>query len=236
MGDIIFITGGARCGKSLYAEELAGKLGEKVCYIATADAGDGEMKERIKQHRKRRPAGWETVEEPINMAEAVDKLAQFDAVILDCLTLWLNNLIGVDYKDPAILDDAKNLIAGIRSHPSPFIVVSNETGWGIVPVNPVARRFRDLAGVNPGTAVSLLPGGTGRRPAALGGKRRRARDDVDGALVAGVPGGAGDEESGDGQPWPLPDGLHSPVDSSVPDRSQGVFRVCSREPVGAPVG
>ena len=146
MGDIIFITGGARSGKSRYAEVLAGKTGGRICYLATADAGDGEMQDRIEQHKKRRPAGWDTVEEPENLTDAVKGLDRYDTVILDCLTLSLNNLLGLNYEDAAILNVAEKLIAGILSHPSPFIVVSNETGWGIVPVNQLARRFRDLAG------------------------------------------------------------------------------------------
>jgi len=146
---LIFITGGARSGKSKLALQLAERAGGKVAFIATARAGDDEMAERILIHRKSRPKEWITVEEPIDVPWAISKAADHDLVIIDCLTLLLSNLM-LDSSSlnetGGILDKMEDLVKASRSFKGTVIVVSNEVGMGIVPENELARKFRDLAG------------------------------------------------------------------------------------------
>jgi adenosylcobinamide kinase/adenosylcobinamide-phosphate guanylyltransferase len=116
-----------------------------VRFIATARAGDDEMRQRIELHRARRPPSWTVVEEPIELAGAIRDAAAGEVLVIDCVTLWISNLM-VERDDPTILelvDDAVDLAAG---HPGPAIVVSNEVGSGLVPMDPIGRRFRDLQG------------------------------------------------------------------------------------------
>jgi len=144
MGRLIFITGGARSGKSSFAlREASGTDGRKV-YIATAVDGDSEMQERIERHRRDRGRGWDTLEEPLKVADAARAAAdRYDVIVLDCLTLWLSNLMegGLNVEH-----EGDVLCGTLSSLPCPVYVVSNEVGMGIVPENAVARRFRDLAG------------------------------------------------------------------------------------------
>jgi adenosylcobinamide kinase/adenosylcobinamide-phosphate guanylyltransferase len=118
--------------------------GRPVRFVATAEAGDEEMAQRIARHRRHRPPGWETVEEPTELAEVVRSAAADTFVLVDCLTLWVSNLLAEP--DDAILDRADLLAAALADRPGPAVVVSNEVGWGIVPENAVARRYRDLLG------------------------------------------------------------------------------------------
>lgn len=144
MGKSILVTGGARSGKSAFSERLALSLGPRPVYIATAEAGDGEMAARIEAHRARRGPEWRLVEAPLALAEAL--AASDDGTtprLVDCLTLWLTNLILADRPwEPA----AEALAAGLAAQSGPVVLVTNEVGAGIVPENALARRFRDAAG------------------------------------------------------------------------------------------
>ncbi len=135
---LTLVLGGARSGKSRYAEALL--PAPPRIYIATAQAFDGEMRARIAEHRARREAGWQTVEAPLELATALDVEAP---VLVDCLTLWLSNLMlqGHDVEQAAA-----GLLAALGRRTAPTVLVSNEVGLGIVPDNALARRFRDEAG------------------------------------------------------------------------------------------
>ena len=147
MAAMIFITGGARSGKSRLAEELARGYGSPLGYIATGRAGDGEMAERIARHRARRGTDWQTVEEALDLAGAVTALdGQVNALLVDCVTLWLTNLLLHRGASSAILDEVASLASMAAGLKTPLILVSNEVGMGIVPDNALARIFRDLAG------------------------------------------------------------------------------------------
>jgi adenosylcobinamide kinase/adenosylcobinamide-phosphate guanylyltransferase len=145
---IYFITGGARSGKSSFAESLASDLAGKRAYIATAQALDPEMAAKIEKHRRDRGDAWDTYEEPLAVDELLGKLSgRYQVVLLDCLTLWLSNVIAHTDGDDAIAARSRTLVAAIRQFAGTCIVVSNEVGLGIVPDNPLARKFRDLAGM-----------------------------------------------------------------------------------------
>ena len=141
----MLVLGGARSGKSRFAEAWAASQSDDRVYLATATAGqDGEMAERIAQHRARRGVGWTTVEEPLDLTGALTTAARPDTVILvDCLTLWLTNLMLAD-ADPA--QAGADLVALLPTLPGRVVLVSNEVGLGIVPDNAMARAFRDFAG------------------------------------------------------------------------------------------
>jgi adenosylcobinamide kinase/adenosylcobinamide-phosphate guanylyltransferase len=140
------ILGGARSGKSALAAQLAAASGLDVVYIATAEAGDGEMAERIAHHRDTRPAHWRLVEEPIELAATLAREAAPERCLLvDCLTLWLSNLLAAD-DESLLAQEQTALVTDLDALPGAIILVSNEVGLGIVPANPLARRFRDLAG------------------------------------------------------------------------------------------
>jgi len=147
MAKTTFITGGARSGKSRLAEERALSHGEPLLYIATGMAGDGEMAERIRRHQLRRGASWQTIEEPTDLAETLlGHDGYFRAVLVDCVTLWLTNLLLATDDREAVLAEVRRtagLFAGLKT---PLYLVSNEVGMGIVPDNQLARTFRDLAG------------------------------------------------------------------------------------------
>jgi adenosylcobinamide kinase / adenosylcobinamide-phosphate guanylyltransferase len=142
-GRSILVLGGARSGKSRYAEALAeGHAGERL-YIATAQPGDEEMAARIAIHRSRRGPDWTTAEAPLDLVEALEGAAQ-DFVLVDCLTLWISNLLLGEFD---IAPRVERLVAALRTRPGIVVVVSNEVGLGIVPDNAIARRFRDEAGL-----------------------------------------------------------------------------------------
>lgn len=146
MGRVTFVIGGARSGKSAFALSSASRVSGSKVYIATAQAYDREMEERIAKHRKERGSGWETHEEPVRLGEAVRTALPFhDAMIIDCLTLWLSNLMCADADIGEAVDD---FIAALspREGDARVFIVSNEVGMGIVPDNELARRFRDAAG------------------------------------------------------------------------------------------
>ncbi|MBI5188060.1 MAG: bifunctional adenosylcobinamide kinase/adenosylcobinamide-phosphate guanylyltransferase [Nitrospirae bacterium] len=143
---IIFVTGGARSGKSTFALKEASKISGKKAYIATAEALDEEMKQRIEDHKRQRGDDWVTYEEPLKIAELVEEIkGKYSVILIDCLTLWLSNLIHADLNFKA---EIGHLIPSlVTSHSSLVYIISNEVGMGIVPENEMARRFRDMAGL-----------------------------------------------------------------------------------------
>ena len=138
---LTLVTGGARSGKSRLAERLVRAADLPLTYIATAEAWDDEMRARIAAHRQDRGAGWTTFEAPRDVAGALAGAG--GAVLIDCATLWLTNIM-LAGKDPEAEGTA--LLAALARHPGPVVVVSNEVGWGIVPDNALARAFRDEQG------------------------------------------------------------------------------------------
>jgi len=140
------ILGGARSGKSRFAERLAADSGLAVTYIATSQALDGEMTERIAHHRERRPAHWTLVEEPLQLARVLcEQAAAQRCLLVDCLTLWLTNLLMLD--DAARLAEERNaLLECLDGLPGRILLVSNETGLGVVPLGELTRRYVDEAG------------------------------------------------------------------------------------------
>lgn len=144
---ICFITGGARSGKSSFAEKRANKVSGNRAYIATAQALDAEMAAKIEKHKRDRGGIWDTFEEPLAVAELLKKLNnKYDVVLLDCLTLWLSNVMARS-KDDDIHSRSDELVGAVAGFDGVCIVVSNEVGLGIVPDNPLARKFRDCAGM-----------------------------------------------------------------------------------------
>ncbi|BDA82580.1 adenosylcobinamide kinase/adenosylcobinamide phosphate guanyltransferase [Aureimonas sp. SA4125] len=142
---VTLVLGGARSGKSRFAEGLIEASGRPAFYIATAEAHDGEMRRRIAEHRDRRQDIWTTVDAPLALGAAISQHArEGGAILVDCLTLWVTNLMLAGADIPAASDDLATLLAGPL--PCPVVLVSNEVGLGIVPDNAMARAFRDHAG------------------------------------------------------------------------------------------
>lgn len=146
---IVFVTGGARSGKSGFALKAASALPGRRGFIATATELDEEMRERIARHRADRGAAWDTIEEPLQLAKAIEEAAgSFDVLVVDCLTVWLSNVMwsGLD-----VMKEVETLVSAcekIRDRRCiSLYIVSNEVGMGIVPANEMARKFRDLAGI-----------------------------------------------------------------------------------------
>jgi len=144
---LVLVTGGARSGKSRFAEQRLGELapGGPWRYVATAEALDDEMRARIAHHRARRGERWRTVEAPRALADAVRVPAEA-AVLVDCITLWLSNGMLDGAADDALLAAAGEVAAAARESGVPVVFVTNEVGGGIVPEHALARRFRDVAG------------------------------------------------------------------------------------------
>ncbi|CAO3419558.1 bifunctional adenosylcobinamide kinase/adenosylcobinamide-phosphate guanylyltransferase [Azospirillum doebereinerae] len=142
--DLTLVLGGARSGKSRYAEGLVTALGGPRVYIATARVWDDEMAERVAAHRDGRGPGWTTVEEPLDLVGALHRhAADGTGVLVDCLTLWLTNVLMAEAEVEA---ETAALVAALTGLPGRVVLVSNEVGLGIVPDNALARRFRDHAG------------------------------------------------------------------------------------------
>jgi adenosylcobinamide kinase/adenosylcobinamide-phosphate guanylyltransferase len=139
---LTFVLGGARSGKSRYAESLVAALPAPWIYVATAEAGDDEMRARIAAHRARRGADWRTIEAPRDLCGALAACGSAPA-LLDCLTLWLSNLM---LAEADIEAEIKGLVAALAAAAAPVVVVANEVGSGIVPEFPLGRKFRDLQG------------------------------------------------------------------------------------------
>jgi adenosylcobinamide kinase/adenosylcobinamide-phosphate guanylyltransferase len=149
MGHVTLITGGSRSGKSAHALTLA-KADPALArhyFIATAEALDEEMQARIAHHRANRSANFLTIEAPLDLAGALTSLhGRADIAVIDCLTLWVSNLLGRERSDDAIFGEGVALAASLKAAPFRTVVVSGEVGSGIVPDNPLSRRFRDLLG------------------------------------------------------------------------------------------
>jgi len=160
MGKLILVTGGARSGKSSFAEKTAKELGDRILYIATSIPLDDEMKLRIQKHRAQRPSGWETLEVYRDLDTRLEgRLETVDGVLLDCLTIMVTNIMleekedwdsltagEIDAVEDIVKAEIEKLIRAAKNSPSPFIVVTNETGMGVVPDNPLTRAFRDFVG------------------------------------------------------------------------------------------
>ncbi|KAB2718593.1 bifunctional adenosylcobinamide kinase/adenosylcobinamide-phosphate guanylyltransferase [Brucella intermedia] len=143
-GKSVLVLGGARSGKSSYAEKMAQSSGLQPLYLATGRAFDGEMENRIAIHQDRRGSDWQTVEEPLDLVGALTLHVAVDRfVLVDCLTLWLTNLMMAE-RDVAA--EMAGLLAMLPNLAGPVVFVSNEVGFGIVPENRMAREFRDHAG------------------------------------------------------------------------------------------
>jgi adenosylcobinamide kinase/adenosylcobinamide-phosphate guanylyltransferase len=139
---VTLVLGGARSGKSRFAEELLAERSGRRLYLATAQPGDAEMAARIERHREGRGTGWRTVEAPLDIAPAIAAAGE-DAVLLDCLTLWLSNLMAAARDIGQATEALCRTLGKVRA---PVVLVSNEVGLGIVPDNALAREFRDQAG------------------------------------------------------------------------------------------
>lgn len=145
--NIILVTGGARSGKSAFAEKLIGTDCREKTYIATCPIFDDEMRQRVERHREqRRHASWVTIEEQFDLPKALTNAS--GAVLIDCLTLWINNLIfrDKDFSEAKMIEEAKKLIAALKKHPNQVVLVINEVGLGLVPDNSLGRLFRDCSG------------------------------------------------------------------------------------------
>lgn len=147
MAPVTVVTGGARSGKSRFAESLAMKQGEPLLYIATAAFGDREMAERIARHQERRGAAWQTIEEPYDLVGVLTGHdGWFKAILVDCVTLWLTNLLLKYESKNTVLEEVRRTALSLAGLKTPLILVSNEVGMGIIPDNPLGRTFCDLSG------------------------------------------------------------------------------------------
>lgn len=153
MARIVLVTGGSRSGKSTYAQQLAEGLSGRRAFVATCPPIDEELRVRIQRHQEaRRGADWQTIEEPIDLIGAVKKGREYEVLLIDCLTLWINNLMyeaeqqGQQIEEAEIERSCTDLLEACSEHPGTVILVTNEVGMGIVPDNPLSRRYRDLVG------------------------------------------------------------------------------------------
>lgn len=160
MGELLFVTGGARSGKSRFAEglarDVAGERGEPVVYVATLEPLDEEMRERVVRHRERRPGAWVTIEAPRDLAGALDERPDEGCVLVDCVSVWLANRLLALGEDPALGDveaferevgnEVERIIERQRRRTGALIAVSNEVGSGVVPPYPLGRAYRDALG------------------------------------------------------------------------------------------
>jgi adenosylcobinamide kinase/adenosylcobinamide-phosphate guanylyltransferase len=153
MGQIILVTGGGRSGKSSWAQRTAESMSALRVFIATCPVIDDEMRERIRKHRQARDEkNWHTIEEPLDIAGAIDSSHEFPVALVDCLTLWINNLMyraekeKMSITETDVAAECRFVIEAAKRHPGAVLFVTNEAGMGIVPENAQARLYRDLAG------------------------------------------------------------------------------------------
>jgi len=153
MAEIILVTGGSRSGKSQFAQKAAEALPGPRAFIATCPVIDDEMQRRIRKHQQARQGkDWRTIEEPVKIESAIRKAHGFNALVVDCLTLWINNLLYEAEKTGSALSEAdvaarcRGLLAACKAHPGTVLFVTNEVGMGIVPENRLSRLYRDLVG------------------------------------------------------------------------------------------
>lgn len=144
---LTLLLGGARSGKSRSAARLAASWDGPVVVVATGEPRDEEMAARIARHRAERPSEWTTVEEPVDLQAAIEGAPRDAATIVDCLTLWISNLMERGLEDNEVERRSRDSARVAAARPAPTIAVSNEVGWGIVPMHPVSRRYRDLLGL-----------------------------------------------------------------------------------------
>jgi adenosylcobinamide kinase/adenosylcobinamide-phosphate guanylyltransferase len=145
---MIFITGGCRSGKSRFALNYANQHFSKKLYLATCEPLDEEMAQRIEHHKKMRGPEWHTIEESIAIVDEIREYGnKVEVILLDCITLWLSNLLIKWNSDSRIMDEVDRFIDVIKQSQTSLVIVSNEVGMGIVPADPLSRRFRDLSGI-----------------------------------------------------------------------------------------
>lgn len=161
MGNIILVTGGARSGKSSFAEKMASSLGKEILYVATSIPFDNEMKDRIRKHKRQRPADWDVLEAFCDLDTSLSgAIEEHKAILLDCITVMVSNILfssgevdwesidmhNVNILEANVIKEIDKLIKASELSDIPFIIVTNEIGMGIVPENRLARIFRDIAG------------------------------------------------------------------------------------------
>jgi adenosylcobinamide kinase/adenosylcobinamide-phosphate guanylyltransferase len=146
-GRVILVGGGTRSGKSDFALAAARRLGRRRLFVATAQPGDDEMHTRIRRHRETRGTDFQTVEEPLAVAEVFRRMEEHDVVVLDCLTLWLSNLLLRGQEAEAVLRQVDELAEVLDRRPAHAVIVTSEVGLGLVPETPLGRVFRDVAGL-----------------------------------------------------------------------------------------
>ena len=156
MAELTFIIGGTRSGKSSFARQIA-KKHQGVCYVATANlaqisqTNDSEMLQRIKKHQENRPENWKTIEAPLELDKVVSGLnGEYDAILIDCITIYITNMLlgdlSAEEKEEYVIEAIERLCVVCKEVSPHVIIVTNEVGYGIVPENPLARKFRDISG------------------------------------------------------------------------------------------
>ncbi len=144
---IVFVTGGARSGKSRFAQRLVEAWEGRLLYVATAEVRDDEMAERVRRHRQERGERWETLDEPLDLGRALQRARAYGGCLVDCLTLWTANLLErCGPEEERFSRAVEAFLQELEAFPGRVCLVSNEVGSGIVPATPLARRFRDVAG------------------------------------------------------------------------------------------
>jgi adenosylcobinamide kinase/adenosylcobinamide-phosphate guanylyltransferase len=145
---ILFVIGGVRSGKSRFALKLGESMGKRRVFIATGQAWDSEMEGRIRKHKAVRSKTWVTYEEPVALNRLLEKVnGQYDVIVIDCLSLWLSNLLHLELDNRKLSSSIKEFLRTLTTMKTPVVLISNEVGLGGIPINPLARKFCDLAGM-----------------------------------------------------------------------------------------